>query len=113
MPQTSTTYHLLALTSDILPDFDETRPAHYQLFNVRSVVAPADRAARLPPWLGLRGSTGRFRIFNTPATGYFDVVDATSAVPVTKENFYAINDGWLKSDGPKRGRTCVALPRFR
>ena len=36
-------YHALSLNADILVHFDESRPEHYDLFNVRYVVAPAGR----------------------------------------------------------------------
>jgi hypothetical protein len=102
VPQTSASYHILALTSDIIPSFDETRPAEYRLFNIRSVVAPADREAELPKFLAPRGALGRYRLFDAPDGGYFDVVRVTDAVKISKETFYEVNDRWLRSDGPEK-----------
>jgi hypothetical protein len=102
VPQTSASYHILALTSDIIPSFDETRPAEYRLFNIRSVVAPADREAELPTFLTPRGALGRYRLFDAPDGGYFDVVNVTDAVKISKETFYEVNDRWLRSDGPEK-----------
>ena len=51
VPQASATYHTAALTADLFPEFEERNPAHYRLFNVRSVVAPARLAPGLPGFL--------------------------------------------------------------
>jgi hypothetical protein len=102
VPQTSASYHILALTSEIIPSFDETRAAEYRLFNIRSVVAPADREAELPKFLTLRGSVGRYRIFDAPDGGYFDVVNVGQSVNINKANFYDVSDRWLRSDGPEK-----------
>src|SRR5579871_270261 len=102
VPQTSASYSLLPLTSEIEQSFDESRPAEYRLFNIRSVVAPADRAPALPGFLAPRESFGRYRIFDAPATGYFDVVTVPASVAADKDSFYQINDRWLKSDWPEK-----------
>ena len=98
IPQASVTYHTAALTADLFPEFDEQNPAHYRLFNVRSVVAPANLASGLPGFLSPRTQIGRDRIFDAPGSGYFDIVDAAAAVPVNKDNFYDVNRRWLHSD---------------
>ncbi len=98
VPQASGTYHTAALTADLFPEFEERNPAHYRLFNVRSVVAPAKLAAGLPGFLLPRTQIGSDRIFDAPGSGYFDVVDAAAAVPVSKDNFYDVNRRWLHSD---------------
>jgi hypothetical protein len=98
IPQASATYHTAALTADLFPEFDERNAAHYRLFNVRSVVAPANLASGLPAFLSPRMQIGRDRIFDAPGTGYFDIVDAPAAVAVNKDNFYDVNRRWLRSD---------------
>ena len=98
VPQASGTYHNAALTADLFPLFDERNPAHYRLFNVRSVVAPNNLADGLPGFLSLRARIGRDRIFDAPGSGYFDIVDAAAAVPVNKDSFYAVNRRWLSGD---------------
>jgi hypothetical protein len=98
IPQASTTYHNLSLTADLFPLFDEQRPAHYALFNVRSVVAPVNPASGLPRFLSPRTGFGRFQIFDAPGAGYFDVVDVPASVAVDKDSFYATNEQWLRSD---------------
>lgn len=98
VPQASQTYHNIALTADLFPLFDERRTAHYELFNVRSVVAPAGLAPGLPGFLTPRTHFGRDWIFDAPGSGYFDVVDVAASVAVNRDSFYAVNEQWLRSD---------------
>jgi Bacterial membrane protein YfhO len=98
IPQASASYHMTALTADLLPLFDERNPAHYRLFNVRSVVAPANLASGLPGFLSPRTQFGHDRIFDAPGSGYFDIVDVAAAVAANKDSFYEVNERWLHSD---------------
>jgi hypothetical protein len=98
VPQVSATYHNIALTADLFPLFDVRRPAHYGLFNVRSVVAPANVVSGLPGFLSLRMRSGRNWIFDAPGSGYFDIVDVAASVAVDKDSFYAVNEQWVRSD---------------
>jgi hypothetical protein len=98
VPQASGTYHTAALTADLFPEFEERNPAHYRLFNVRSVVAPAKLAPGLPGFLSPRAQIGHDRIFDAPGAGYFDVVDAVASVPVNRDSFYEVSRRWLHSD---------------
>jgi hypothetical protein len=98
IPQASASYHMTALTADLLPLFDERNPTHYRLFNVRSVVAPASLASGLPGFLSPRALVGHDRIFDAPGSGYFDIVDVPAAVAANKDSFYEVNERWLHSD---------------
>ena len=101
IPAVAFLYHSMALTADVMVRFNEMNPAHYLLFNVRTVVAPATLPA--PPFLAARVQYGSMRIFDAPGDGYFDVVDALASVNVTRATFYEVNDRWLQSDWvPKR-----------
>jgi hypothetical protein len=82
--------------------FDERDPAHYRLFNVRSLLAPAGSVP--PDFLKPEASMGRFQVWSAPGSGYFDVVDVTDARPTTRESFYEISDAWLHGDGFANGR---------
>jgi hypothetical protein len=97
-PAVAYLYHAMALTAEIQPRMNEWNPAHYRLFGIRTVVAPAGIRTALPPFWSREQTIGRFDIFRTPETGYFDVVDAPAAVHTTKQNFFSINDRWLQSD---------------
>jgi hypothetical protein len=98
VPAVAYLYHAMALTADIQPRMNEWNPEHYRLFGIRTVVAPAGLQTALPPFWSREQTIGRFDIFRTPETGYFDIVDAPAAVHTTKHNFFDINDRWLKSD---------------
>ena len=98
VPAVSFLYHAMALTADIQTRMNEWEPAHYRLFGIRTVVAPAGIQTPLPPFWKRDQTIGRFDIFATPEAGYFDVVDVPAAVHTTKHNFYDVNDRWLQSD---------------
>ena len=87
----------MALTAEIQPRFNEWNPAHYRLFGIRTVVAPAGIKTPIPPFWSREATIGRFDVFRVPDTGYFDVVDAPAAVHTTKHNFYDVNEKWLES----------------
>ena len=97
MPAVAFLYHAMALPADIMVRFNEQDPAQYRLFNIRTVVAPAQGVA-MPAFLMPREQIGSFLIFDAPSGNYFDVVDALFAVRTTRNNFYDVNDRWLQSD---------------
>jgi hypothetical protein len=92
--------HTMALTSGVMLGFDERNPAHYRLFDVRSFIVPAGTKYPVPVFLKPGPIFGRFQIFDTPANGYFDLVDVPTAVPVTRDDFVDTNLRWLKTVGP-------------
>jgi hypothetical protein len=104
VPAVSYLYHAMALPADIQVRLNEWDSAHYRLFAIRTVVAPAGIQTALPPFWTREQTIGRFDIFATPETGYFDVVDVPAAVHTTKHNFYDINLRWLQSDWVARRR---------
>jgi len=92
--------HTMALTSGVMLDFDERNPAHYRLFDIRSFIVPAGTKYPVPVFLTPGAVFGRFQIYDTPANGYFDLVDVPGAVPVNRDDFFDVNDRWLKTVGP-------------
>ena len=94
--------HSMALTSGVMLSFDERNPAYYRLFDIRSFIVPAGTKYPVPPFLTPGAIFGRFQIFDTPANGYFDLVDVPAALPVTREDFFENNERWLKTVGPSR-----------
>ncbi|MEO8370690.1 MAG: hypothetical protein ABI806_16015 [Candidatus Solibacter sp.] len=89
--------HTMALTSGIMLDFDERNPVHYSLFDIRAFIVPAGTKYPVPAFLKPGTIFGRFQIFDTPSNGAFDVVDAGAGIFVTRDDFLAVNDSWLKS----------------
>lgn len=88
-------YHALALTADVQVLFDETNPAHYQLFNVRYLVAPADHPP--PAFARLKGQFGRHYLYIIETGGYFDLVNSQVAFTGSKDDFYPAAAAWLNS----------------
>jgi len=95
VPAVAFLYHAMALPADVMVRFDETRPDHYRLFDVRSVVTDATR--QLPAFLSPAGSAGPFRILRPPPSGAFDLVQAPASIYVDRRTFYDVNDAWLQS----------------
>jgi hypothetical protein len=96
VPAVAHPYNVTALPSDIMLRFDEVNAAHYRLFNIRSVLAPAMPGT--PPFLTPLKDFGRFRVLDAPGDGYFDLVDAPVVVPIDRYSFYDVNDRWLHSE---------------
>jgi hypothetical protein len=101
VPAIAFLYHAMALPADVMVRFDETRPDHYRLFDVRSVVTDAGRP--MPPFLRPAGSAGPFTILRPPPSGAFDLVQAPRSVFVDRRTFYDVNDAWLQSTWPAAG----------
>ena len=87
------------LMSHLLLDFfDETRPEHYNLFNVRYVVAPADRD--FPEFVQPLQEFGRHRLYKVATTGYFGLVGSELSFRGEKKGFYPAASTWLASGLP-------------
>lgn len=91
-------YHALSLNTEITVLFDETRLDHYELFNVRYVVAPSDRS--LPEFVKPIGDYGRHRLYQVETSGYFDLVTTNVGFSGEKKDFYAAVSTWLYSSLP-------------
>ena len=94
-PAVSYLYHAMALTSDIMVHFNEWQAEHYRLFNVSTVLAPADR--RVAAFLTPAAGAGRFQLYRAPASGWFELVDVPDTAIVDRHSFYDINRRWLDS----------------
>ena len=95
-------YHSMALTGDTMVRFVDQWPALYRLFNVRTLISPTAALSAPPGTFVERAQFGRFRVYDAPGNGYFDLVDADTAVRVTRRNIYDVNDRWLSSDWPSK-----------
>lgn len=102
VPQVSFLFHAMALTSDVMVRFDETNPAHFRLFDVRTALAPPDR--EYGSFATEIARFGRFRAFDVPGGGAFDVVDVAGARRCDRRSFFDVVDPWLVSDGPAQRR---------
>jgi hypothetical protein len=105
VPAVAFLYHAMALPADVMVRFDETRPAHYRLFDVRSVVADTTRT--LPPFLRPAATHGPFRVLHAPPSETFALVHAPRTVSVDRKTFFDVNDAWLQSRWPDAGAHLV------
>jgi uncharacterized membrane protein len=102
-------YHALSLNADVQVLFDEERAEHYNLFNVRYIVAPAERT--FPPFVTPLGEFGRHRLYEVQTTGYFDLVGSDASLLGDKGDFYQAAQQWLESDLPSQKQHPAVLFR--
>ena len=93
-----TFYHRYSLNSEVLTDFNERRLDHYNLFNVRYVVAPEERI--VPDIVKPIQQFGRHRLYQVETTGYFDLVGSDLTFAGGKTDFYPAASSWLASGLP-------------
>ncbi len=91
-------YHVWSLPGDVDVLLDENRWEHYNLFNLRYIVAPADRT--FPDFVRFVRQFGKHRLYEVDTTGFFDLVDTTATLVGTKNDFYATASKWLSGPAP-------------
>ncbi len=94
--------HTFSLPSYVLIKFDETRWDHYDVFNVRYIVAPSYWEG--PSFAKLLQEFGRHNLYQVETTGYFDLVRSDLALAGTTLTFYQVASGWLSSALPEMKR---------
>jgi hypothetical protein len=98
VPAVAFLYHAMALPADVMVRFDENRPEHYRLFDVRSVIS--ETARTLPLFLRETARIGPFRVMQAPPSGTFTLVQVPHSMYVDRRTFYDVNDAWLQSGWP-------------
>jgi hypothetical protein len=93
--------HSMALTADILVVSDQYIPELYRQYNARTYLLQG-WYVKPPSFLKPLRDIGGLQMRDTPATGYFDVVQVARSVPTTPESFLTINRRWLKSAWPAK-----------
>ncbi len=88
-------YHALSLNADIEGYLDESRPATFNLFNLRYIIVPEGQQ---PP-AGARplGAYGRHRLYQVPTTGYFDLVDSDLTLYGNRDAWFEAARAWLQT----------------
>ena len=92
-----------SLSSDFEALFDETNPAHYELFNVRYLILPAGPGPSVPATLidERNGNT----LWEVPTTGYLNVVDTVPpAIVADRTNLARRTGSFLQSDMLREGQ---------
>ena len=92
-------FHRYSLTSDVFESFDETRLEHYNLFNVRYVIAPEGQI--FPDFVKPVQQFGNHVLYQVATTGYFDLVDSKLAFAGKKSDFLPAASSWLASGLPE------------
>jgi hypothetical protein len=100
-------YSSLSLNADLIWHFDDQNPAHYDLFNVRYVVAPRELA--LPSFLRRLQVRGRYSLSAVETSGYARFATILEPQPVAAPAMLLLrNRTWLLSAQPALGR----FPRY-
>ncbi|MBN1947124.1 MAG: YfhO family protein [Bradymonadales bacterium] len=105
IPAISYMYHTMGLNSDLEPAFEPGRRDHYELFNVRFLVA--DDRSRLPDFGVVRSLAPGMVSATVDTQGYFGVVGADWVFPYHSEGqsaLYQLNRRFVDGPWHARGR---------
>jgi hypothetical protein len=96
-------YQGVSLNSDFVFYFDDANPAWYNLFNVRYVVAPAER--RMELFLTPLKTTPKYTLYRADSSGgYGELVKSMNpGVAISQRDLHDRNLAWLMSDAPAQG----------
>jgi Gpi18-like mannosyltransferase len=87
---------IASLSNDTEAAFDETNPAHYEMFNVRYVILPPGR--RPDVRATHLATSGRYRLWEVATSGYFQVVDRAAPFAANRTNLLSSVQGFMGSD---------------
>ena len=92
---------IASLSNDTEAAFDETNPAHYEMFNVRYVILPPGRrpgvrATRL-------ATSGQYHLWQVATSGYFQVVDRAAPFTADRTNLLSSVQGFMGSELASQG----------
>jgi hypothetical protein len=73
-----------SMSADVEGYFDESNPAHYNLFNVRYLILPARR--RPPVQATMIDHRGLHTLWTVPTSGYFQIIDTRGAITADRTN---------------------------
>ncbi|MCI0408147.1 MAG: YfhO family protein [Acidobacteria bacterium] len=96
-------YESFSLNADLIWHLDDRNPTHYNLFNVKYVVAP--RALPMPAFLIPVKETARYTLYRAETSGYAQFAAVTALKRVgSQSNLFVRNRDWLSRDDPAAGR---------
>jgi hypothetical protein len=103
LPSVSPPYSSVSLNADLIWHFDDHDAAHYDLFNVRYLVAPRRWVA--PGFARVLKETSRYVLYETPTRGYAELATlAGRATAPTQAVLFRQNLDWFRSGEPPAGR---------
>ncbi len=98
-----TPYGNVSLNSDLVWHLDDRNPAHYNLFDVKYVVAPSRLA--MPEFLHRIKETPRYILYRAPTSGYAQFAAVTAINSLSSQStLFLQNRDWLQSADPAAGR---------
>ena len=90
------TLRTLSLSADAETAFDDTKPADYDLFDVRWVILPTDQEPKVPATQV--ATKGRWTLWEVNTSGYLEVVDTTPAITADRTDLLKQTRDFLASD---------------
>ena len=87
---------IASLSNDTEAAFDETNPAHYQMFNVRYVILPPGRRPEVPA--ARLAASGNYRLWKVTTSGYFQLVDRAAPITADRTNLLSSVQGFMGSE---------------
>lgn len=100
---TSPQHASFSLNADLVWDFDDRNPAHYDLFNLKYVVAPSDLA--MSPFLRRIKETPRYILYQAETSGTARFAGISGLKDVSSQSsLLSENRSWLVSPNPGAGR---------
>ena len=96
-------YESFSLNADLIWHFDDQNPAHYNLFNVRYVVAPS--GLTMPTFLRRIKETSRYILYEAETSGYaqFAAVSGINRIG-SQSTLFSRNQSWMLGTDPAAGR---------
>jgi len=92
-------YHSFSLPADSNYVFDDSRPAEYDLFNVRYVLL--SNTWTPPAFYTFLNNFGDYRLYSVQTSGYFDVVGLENNTSTANEGVFEQTQSWLAASGPE------------
>ena len=96
-------YESFSLNADLIWHFEDQNPAHYNLFNVRYVVAPSDLA--MPAFLRRIKETSQYILYEAETSGYAQFVAVNRIDRIgSQSTLFSRNRSWMEGADPAAGR---------
>jgi hypothetical protein len=92
----------LSLSGDVEVRFDETNPAHFDLFNIRYLLLPSDRQP--PVDADFVAAAGRHRLWAVRTSGFLQAVDVAGTISADRRDLGQRVDPFLRSSLPGDGQ---------
>ncbi len=108
LPGTSFLYHSMSVASETQVLLDDNSSADLALFGIRFVIAPNTWA--VPPNIRFVTGAGRFRLYEVPGGGLFDVIDIPYAFEGERNNLFEPSRDWLRNPLRAHGQYVAIYP---